>query len=179
MKIPQRIQMNNSIYLHNSIHGVLMMLLVDQSIWHIFLICFLSMVIILCFFLINHSKNPEDLKHKTILHEKIETGRVYDLTESIKVTPISYNKDTALKQLIQREFFEKVKLRYGLSNEEMKNLVNNRKNDFIRLIDDKDIANFVFNNYKEKKFDQKNITKKDRFVLNLKIIVDKMVRWNG
>lgn len=156
----------------------------DPSLWNFFLFIFIIGSIAAIFVLLSYSKKPEDWQHKSAIREYYASGRLKDLGESIKLTPVDYSDDAPLRKLIRTMFYEKIRSVYGLSAEEIQGLNVKNKKKLEEIIQDKEIVDWILNvKKKEDKswlhgiFNKSGISGKEQYLMDINSILEKMEAW--
>jgi len=154
----------------------------DPNIWNLFFILFLIGGIITVIVLFKYSKKPNDWRHKSVINDYYVSGRLKDLAESIKVTPVDYRYDSSLKKFIQTLFFQKIQSVRGLSTEEFEKLTKKDRKTMEEIIQDKEIVDWIQNVQRKQDkpqglFKKGGMNKKEQYLVDLKSMVEKMEVW--
>jgi len=155
---------------------------IDSLIWNVFLLLFIVGGSIGAVILYLYSKKPEDWKHESKIDGGYNTGKLKSLAESIKINPIDGSSIAPVKRLIQTIFFEKFRSIRGVSPEELMDLKTKDKVRLRQIIGDEEIADWILD-VKQKKenreyfFKREKIGKKERYLMDINSVLDKMEAW--
>ena len=155
---------------------------IDSIMWNVFLFLFIIGGIIATIIIYQYSKKPEDWKHKSKIDGQYLSGRLKGLAESIKINPIDESSNAQVKRLIQTIFFEKFRSVRGVSPEELMDLKTKDKVRLRQIIGDEDIADWILD-VKQKKenkdffLKREKIGKKERYLMDINSVLDKMEAW--
>ena len=155
---------------------------IDSLIWNVLLLLFIVGGIIGALILYLYSKKPEDWKHESKIDGQYYSGRLKGLAESIKINPVDESSDAPIKKLIQTIFFEKFRSIRGVSPEELMDLKTKDRVRLRQIIGDEEIADWILD-VKKKKENKKyflqrdKIGKKEKHLMNINSILDKMEAW--
>ena len=156
---------------------------IGPALWYFFMITLIVGGIIAALVIFIRSKQPENWEHKPITDENYATGSLTHLAESIRSMSVDYSDHAPLKNHIEMMFFEKIRTTHGFSIGELVEMKNNDPNKLRALIKDKEISDWILNiNSKEKKssqgfFDKDKTSKKERYLMDINKVLDKMEVW--
>jgi len=155
---------------------------IDSLIWNVFLLLFIVGGSLGAVILYLYSKKPEDWKHESKIDGGYNTGRLKRLADSIKINPIDESSIAPVKRLIQTIFFEKFRSIRGVSPEELMDLKTKDKVRLRQIIGDDEIADWILD-VKQKKenreyfLKREKIGKKERYLMDINSVLDKMEAW--
>ena len=155
---------------------------IDSLIWNVFLMLFIVGGSIGAVILYLYSKKPEDWKHESKIDGGYNTGRLKNLADSIKINPIDESSTAPVKRLIQTIFFEKFRSIRDVSPMELMDLKTKDKVRLRQIIGDEEIADWILD-VKQKKenreyfFKRAKIGKKERYLMDINSVLDKMEAW--
>jgi hypothetical protein len=144
--------------------------------WNMLLLFSIIGAIIAIIVLFGYSKKPDDWKHESKIEGYYSPGKLRNLAESIKVSPIDYGDDAPMRKLVQTVFFDKVRSNCGLSGEEILKLKEKDKNKLREVIKDDEIVDWIYN-IKKKKGKKDKMDKKEKYLMDVNQILDKMEAW--
>jgi hypothetical protein len=153
---------------------------IGPALWYFFMITLIIGGIIAILVLFIRSKQPEDWEHKPITDENYTTGSLTHLADSIRSMSVD---NTLLKNHIEMMFFEKIRTTHGFSIGELIEMKNKDPNKLRALIKDEEISDWILSiNHKEKKtsqgfFNKEKISKKERYLMDINKVLDRMERW--
>jgi len=153
---------------------------IDNLVWNSLLFVFVIGGIIGAIILSSYSKKPEEWKHESRIEGDYNSGRLKGLADSIKINPVDDSDNAPIKRLIQIIFFEKYRAIHGISPEELMNLKTKDKVRLRQIIGDEEIANWILNVNSENKnkfFKKGKISKKERYLMDINSVLDKMEVW--
>ena len=156
---------------------------IGPALWYFFMITLIVGGIIVALMLFIRSKQPENWEHKPITDENYATGSLTHLAESIRSMSVDYSDRAPLKNHIEMMFFEKIRTIHGFSIGELVEMKNNDPNKLRALIKDKEISDWILKiKPKEKKssqgfFDKDKTSKKERYLMDINKVLDKMEVW--
>jgi hypothetical protein len=155
-----------------------------QISWYLLLLVLSLGGIAVSLVLIMLSKNPEDWRHISLVKDEKQKGNLNALAESIKLLPVSYDGYSPVRGVMQRVFYEKIKLMKGLSDEDQKKLYRNDTNILKKYVKDPELIQWLLhqNPHSENKgvldfFQTERVGKKNRHQMELKKILEKMEKW--
>ena len=153
-------------------------------VWFLFLILFIICGLLAVALLLIYSKRPEEWEHGTLVRSDLGLGKRSDVSLSVKAMPVDYSDESMIKNHIQTLFFEKMKSTHGLNNAEIYELMQRHPEKLREVVNDKDISDFILNFEKKQEersfwdFLEKNEkSRKNRYLKNLEIVLDKMEVW--
>lgn len=154
----------------------------DPNTWNFFLFLFIIASVFAIIVLLSYSKKPNDWQHKSVVTGYYSSGRLKDLAESIKITSVDYYHDTPIKRFAQNLFFQKVQSVRGLLPEEFEKLTQKDRTTLEVNVQDKEIVDWILNVRQNQAkssswFKKGEPSKKDQYLMDLKIMVDKMEAW--
>jgi len=151
---------------------------IGPALWYFFIILLVIVGIIATLLLFIRSKQPINWEHKTLTEENYVSGSLSNLAQSIKSMPIDYSQNSPLRNHIEMMFFEKIRTTHGFSVGEIIEMKNKSPTKLQALINDKNISDWILNyNTKEKKQGLLDKKKKDTYLMEMNIILDKMEKW--
>ena len=155
-----------------------------QISWYLLLLLMILGGIAVSLVLIMLSKNPKEWRHISRVHDEKQIGNLKTLAESIKMLPVSYEGYSPARGLMQRIFFEKIKLLRGLPDEDLKKLYRNDATTLKKYVKDPELIQWLLHQYpkSEKKgvfdfFQTERVGKKNQYQMELKKILEKMEKW--
>ncbi len=155
-----------------------------QTSWYLLLLVMILGGIAVSLVLIMLSKNPEEWHHISLVQDEKQKGDLKTLAESIKMLPVSYDGYSPVRGVMQRLFYEKIKLMKGMSEEDQKKLYRNDTNTLKKYIKDPELIQWLLHQhpYTEKKgvfdfFKTEKVGKKNQRQMELKKILEKMEKW--
>ena len=159
---------------------------IDSLLWYFFLVLLVIGGIILGAMLLAFSNKPNDWKHEPISSDFYPGGRLNYFAASIKQGSPDYSEYSPLRNQIQMLFFEKIGAFHGLSSAEVMDMKIKDPNRLRELIQDKELADWIFN-FKQKKqkkgfFDfikSDKVLEKQQYISEINSILDKMEVWGG
>ena len=151
----------------------------DSFIWNVFLLFFIISGVAVAIILYLNSKKPEDWKHESIIDSGNYSGRLRDLAKSIKINSVDEDQRIHLKKLIQSIYFEKFRSIRGVSPEELMDLNTKDRVRLRQIIGDEEIADWVLGIKKKKSIfvKKEKIKKKEKYLMDINSILDKMEAW--
>lgn len=155
----------------------------DPNIWSFFLFLFIIGSVFAIIVLLSYSKKPDDWQHKSVISDYYVSGKLKDLAESIKVTPVDYQSDTPIKKLVQNLFFEKIRSIRSLSLEELEKLTGKKDRKTLEeIVQDTEIVDWILNVPKNQEksqgfFKKDSVSKKEQYFMDLRSMVEKMEAW--
>ncbi|MCX6671736.1 MAG: hypothetical protein NTX92_07440 [Euryarchaeota archaeon] len=133
--------------------------------------------------LIMLSKNPKNWRHISLVHDEKQKGSLKTLAESIKMLPMSYEGYSPVRGLMQRIFYEKIKLMKGLSDEDQKKLYRNDTNTLKKYVKDPELIQWLLHQHPHTEmgvfgfFQTERVGGKNQRQMELKKILEKMEKW--
>ena len=155
---------------------------IDTLIWNVLLLLFVVGGIVGAIILYLCSKKPEDWKHESKIDGGYNSGRLKSLAQSIKINPVDEGDYAPAKRLIQTIFFEKFRSIHGVSPAELMDLKTKDEVRLRQIIGDEEIADWILD-VKQKKesreyfFKRVKIGKKERYLMDINSVLDKMEAW--
>ena len=156
---------------------------IGPVLWYFFMIALIVGGIIATLVLFIRSKQPEDWEHKPLADENYASGSLTHLADSIRSMSVDYSEHAPLKNHIEMMFFEKIRTIHGFSIGELIEMKNKNPNKLRALINDNNISDWILNiNRIVKKpsqgfFDKDKISKKERYLMDINKVLDRMEVW--
>ena len=156
---------------------------IDSLIWNVLLLLFVVGGIIGAMILYLYSKKPEDWKHESKIDGGYNSGRLKSLAQSIKINPIDESSTAPAERLIQTIFFEKFRSIRGVSPAELMDLKTKDEVRLRQIIGDEEIADWILGIKKKKEnkkygfLKREKIGKKERYLMDINSVLDKMEAW--
>ncbi len=155
-----------------------------QISWYLLLLIMILGGIAVSLVLIMLSKNPKNWRHFSLVHDEKQKGNLKTLAESIKMLPMSYDGYSPVRGLMQRIFYEKIKLMKGLSDEDQKKLYQNDTYTLKKYVKDPELIQWLLHQHPHTEmkgvfgfFQTERAGKKNQHQMELKKILEKMEKW--
>jgi hypothetical protein len=154
-----------------------------QISWYLLLFLMILGGIAVSLVLIMLSKNPKNWRHISLVHDEKQKGSLKTLAESIKMLPMSYEGYSPVRGLMQRIFYEKIKLMKGLPDEDQKKLYRNDTYTLKNYIKDPELIQWLLHQHPHTEkgvfgfFQTERVGKKNQRQTELKKILEKMEKW--
>lgn len=156
----------------------------DSLLWNFFLVIFIIGGIILSVFLIVFSTKPENWEHESYKEDNFPPGRLDFYANNINFQASEHQDSLPLKNHIEMLFFEKLRSVHGLTQENIYDMKLRNPQALRNLIADDEISSFIFNDKVKSEnkgffniFKLNKKEKKDKFLLEINKVLDKMEVW--
>ena len=150
--------------------------------WNIILALFIIAGILAGIILFIFSKKPKDFRHMPKIEGRYLSGKLRGLVNSISLSGVDYSDKAFLKTTVEKIFFEKIGQNQGLLTQELIELKKKNPNKLKKIINNEEITEWILNS-KNKKIKPsehphgKKTSKKERYLMDINDVLDKMEAW--
>jgi len=145
-------------------------------IWMFLIVAFIIFILIATILLFKYSKKPKNWTHSSLTEDSY-TGILRDLSDSIKSEKKLSQFCSSIDETLMMMFFKKIENLKDVPYDRLIDMRKNNSHQLYEIIKDGDIINWIEKIEKEEKTDKIKRINKQKYLKEIKIILDKMEAW--